>query len=584
MSDSTNATQINVALAASGLAPMIAGATDNNADGAAGLNLDANGAELDTLAIDASGDASRFNFAVANNGAVIDTTVVTGDADLFLNLTNGDGYLLETLDASAASGNIILVNGGPAVQDKRLEFGDGDVLYVTASGNLNGSDIINMGGGHNAVETHFREGGIQADYQANVDAINAGSGIATFILDAWLDDAGGPLEMKVSDFATVRDFIFDDTHAGGMANVQDTFSNDIKVGDVSDDSTFFVRALTDDGVMQSYTGAEDAVMLNLKLAGADAGAAARVASDLAVNNIEVADTTGTFNARFALEDGAELNLGGKVSGDDGVVNVAAGGGTDLTLDASGLNSQAMIDASTNAAGAVVSVSGSANGLALESAGTVIGSDQSDLIFGSSGADVMTGGGGADVFHISTTASGQGGNFFLAADADVVTDFSVADGDLLAFSGLDASHSADGGPLFGSGDTYLVGGEAANFAEARLIASQGLEDSGVFFVAAEVDGSTFIFAQEGDSAGTIGQVVKLKDVGLDELDANGTFIAGEVDLDDEALMLLSDDDALIMEGEQEDGMAEMPQEASAGDMVGMTEIMAMPTMEEIHAVM
>ncbi|WP_253444549.1 hypothetical protein [Halomonas sp. Y3] len=75
MSDSTNATQINVALAASGLAPMIAGATDNNADGAAGLNLDANGAELDTLAIDASGDASRFNFAVANNGAVIDTTI-----------------------------------------------------------------------------------------------------------------------------------------------------------------------------------------------------------------------------------------------------------------------------------------------------------------------------------------------------------------------------------------------------------------------------------------------------------------------------------------------------------------------------
>ncbi|MGM0988237.1 MAG: hypothetical protein ACQEXI_14820 [Pseudomonadota bacterium] len=581
LGDMTEATLIDVALNATGQAPMIPGATDRNADGAVSLNLDARSAELDTLNIGAQGEASRFNLALENNASVIDTTTIRGDGDLFLNLANGDGYRLDNLDATAASGEILLVNGGPAVEGQELDFGDGDVTYVTASTNLSGSDALHMGDGRNAVETHFREGGIAADYQANVEAVNAGKGIQTFILDAWLDDAGSPLTVDVSAFEDTREFVFNDTHAGGMANVQDTLSNDIQVSGVTDDSRFQVRALTDADVIQKYAGAEGATTLDLTLAGADGDAAVDVRSDLAVNAIEVADTTGSFSAAFTLEEGAMLELGGAVTGGSNVANVAVGGGKGTTLDASELATGSMIDVVTDAAGSAVSVHGTANGLALENSGRLIGSEQSDLMVGSSGADTMTGGGGADVFQVSTAASGQNGTSLVADDADVVTDFSTADGDLLAFTGLDASQGGDA--IAGSSETYLASGEADSFSDAMQTASMELEENGIAFVASEVEGSTFIFAREDNSDGTPEQVVELRGVGLDELDADGSFIAGELALEDEAVMLLDQDDTLVMEEESADGMAQMPAEAEPM-LASAAEMGEMPVMEDAQPVM
>ncbi len=581
LGDMTEATLIDVALNATGQAPMIPGATDRNADGAVSLNLDARSAELDTLNIDAQGEASRFNLALENNASVIDTTTIRGDGDLFLNLANGDGYRLDNLDATAAGGEILLVNGGPAVEGQELDFGDGDVTYVTASTNLSGSDALHMGDGRNAVETHFREGGIAADYQANVEAVNAGKGIQTFILDAWLDDAGSPLTVDVSAFEDTREFVFNDTHAGGMANVQDTLSNDIQVSEVTDDSRFQVRALTDADVIQKYAGAEGATALDLTLAGADGDAAVDVRSDLAVNAIEVADTTGSFSAAFTLEEGAMLDLGGAVTGGSNVANVAVGGGKGTTLDASELATGSMIDVVTDAAGSAVSVHGTANGLALENSGRLIGSEQSDLMVGSSGADTMTGGGGADVFQVSTAASGQNGTSLVADDADVVTDFSTADGDLLAFTGLDASQG--GGAIAGSSETYLASGEADSFSDAMQTASMELEENGIAFVASEVEGSTFIFAREDNSDATPEQVVELRGVGLDELDADGSFIAGELALEDEAVMLLDQDDTLVMEEEGADGMAQMPAEAEPM-LASAAEMGEVPAMEDAQPVM
>jgi Ca2+-binding RTX toxin-like protein len=89
--------------------------------------------------------------------------------------------------------------------------------------------------------------------------------------------------------------------------------------------------------------------------------------------------------------------------------------------------------------------------------TLGGNEQRDRIFGSSGADTLNGFAGAD-----TLTGGLGPDVFRVSEAshsspagpDVVTDFSIAEGDLLDLSLIDAN------PASGADDAFTFIGSAA----------------------------------------------------------------------------------------------------------------------------
>ena len=83
--------------------------------------------------------------------------------------------------------------------------------------------------------------------------------------------------------------------------------------------------------------------------------------------------------------------------------------------------------------------------------TIIGNNASNTIVGSSGndgglfdgLDVMTGNGGGDVFVWTSTAESRlAGN-----EADVITDFNRAEGDLIAVNPIDADVTINGNQAF-----------------------------------------------------------------------------------------------------------------------------------------
>jgi len=136
--------------------------------------------------------------------------------------------------------------------------------------------------------------------------------------------------------------------------------------------------------------------------------------------------------------------------------------------------------------------------------TIIGNNGNNTIAGSvandggafDGLDVMTGGGGGDVFVWTSTAeTGVAGN-----EADVVTDFNRAQGDLLAFNLIDADETAAGNqaftfigtaPITGAGqisffttdtDTFILLSTDADTAQEMTIRVQGVH---------QVDASWFV---------------------------------------------------------------------------------------------
>jgi surface adhesion protein len=67
--------------------------------------------------------------------------------------------------------------------------------------------------------------------------------------------------------------------------------------------------------------------------------------------------------------------------------------------------------------------------------TAIGGAGNDIFYGSDGNDTLTGGGGADVFKFVAGDSG----------ADLITDFSIADGDKVDLSSFGITSPADAQP-------------------------------------------------------------------------------------------------------------------------------------------
>lgn len=114
--------------------------------------------------------------------------------------------------------------------------------------------------------------------------------------------------------------------------------------------------------------------------------------------------------------------------------------------------------------------------------TLIGGDGNDTIVGDDGSDILSGGAGADVFALTAIKDSQAepnprdGAF----EQDTITDFSVADGDKINFSGVSngaitdfsqISTTVDGDDLLVRAD---VGGFDYNDVGVRLLGGAGLE--------------------------------------------------------------------------------------------------------------
>ena len=123
-----------------------------------------------------------------------------------------------------------------------------------------------------------------------------------------------------------------------------------------------------------------------------------------------------------------------------VVTEAVGGGTQDRVQTSatyvlGAGSEIEVLETTNATGTTAT-----DLVGNEFANTIIGNNGTNTIVGYGGRDVMTGNGSGDTFVWTSTAE----TGVADADADVVTDFSRVNGDLIALNPIDADGNAANG--------------------------------------------------------------------------------------------------------------------------------------------
>lgn len=121
-------------------------------------------------------------------------------------------------------------------------------------------------------------------------------------------------------------------------------------------------------------------------------------------------------------------------------------------------------------------SGALNGTGNELDNVLVGTSGGNTLTGGFGADTMTGGAGADRFVWNATGESPG----LSWAADVITDFSGAEGDVLDFSGVDARSATAGNEAF----TFIG---ASNFSGAGQL--RAVTSGNTVWLAANTDADT-----------------------------------------------------------------------------------------------
>ena len=107
------------------------------------------------------------------------------------------------------------------------------------------------------------------------------------------------------------------------------------------------------------------------------------------------------------------------------------------------------------------------------ANAITGGAGADTLLGGGGRDTLTGGAGADLFRLTAAIDS-------AAGADLITDFSVAGGDKLDLSALDADPALGGNQAFG------------------FVGSAAFTGKGQVRAEVQADGNTHVF---GTTSGT-----------------------------------------------------------------------------------
>jgi Ca2+-binding RTX toxin-like protein len=379
-------------------------AGDDTLKGFGGADTLYGGDNNDTLEGGGSADA-------LDGGSGIDTAVY-GDSDerVFVSLIDGTGY-----GGDAAGDTLIRIeNLTGSDHDDELEGDNGANVLQGSSGDdelegRSGADILNGGSGGDTASYYHSSAGVTVSLMA--DTADGG--------DATGDELNSIENLTGSTYA---DVLWGDDNANVLTGAG---GNDLLIGYGGDD-----------GLM----GGDDSETLM---------------------GMDGVDTLKGFGGADTLMGGVggDTMLGG--GGDDtyfvddsaDIVTESAGEGT---LDR--VRTTATYSLGAGSEVEVLETTFQAGTTAIDLVGnefdnTIIGNNGQNTIVGSSdadgggydGLDTMTGFGGGDTFVWTSTAeTGVAGN-----EADVVTDFNRAAGDLLAFNPIDADSNA------GNGDTAFI---------------------------------------------------------------------------------------------------------------------------------
>ena len=201
--------------------------------------------------------------------------------------------------------------------------------------------------------------------------------------------------------------------------------------------------------------------------------------DLRIENLNARATDNVFDGK-SLEgnSGANRLLGGV--GDDTLLGQGGndrlfGGAGDDSLDGGAGN-----DALTGGTGRDMLLGG-------EGADRLLGEAGADTLQGGAGADVMFGGAGADVFRFTSLSDSA------STAQDRVSDFSLADGDLIDLSAIDA-------------DAIAAGDQMLNFVGAGAFTGGGIGSVRV----RQVGQNTVIFVDEGNG-GAAEMIIRLNGI-------------------------------------------------------------------------
>lgn len=434
-------------------------------------------ANIETLNIAATGTNVLGNVTVA----AAEKLVITGAGSLSATLAS---TATKTIDASAATGNLVIDNSAAAPAVQSIKTGSGNDIYTTKFADLTKDDVIDLGAGTDSLR------------------FSAGATINDAATKALLTGVAG-----VEQLGTVNSTL---TVDGDFVS-QTSFYTDGAAGAVA-----LTNAANNSAVTFGVTG----------LAAANTGVN-NVALKLGANTLNVNLEGGATGASVVGGVVATAGDGLTVTG-SAIVNVKSTGTVgqaDNVLDLTAADNQSVVvtgaqnltlttTQATNTTG--FSIDGSAFTGKLTVTGTaaadiIKGGSGDDIIGGGAGADTLTGGAGKDKFVIEAGAT--------AATADTITDF-VTKVDSITFGAAVAAADVTKG-------TAVVADFAAALAAANLVLVN--TDGGAAQVnLQQVGADTYAFFNDAVATGGVhlagaDQVVKLSGVALAGVDA-ADFVA------------------------------------------------------------
>lgn len=421
------------------------------------LNIGDGNGTIETLNIEAASDNTGTT-TLAGDAPAVATVNVTGSGEVNL----AGGLTSETIDASAATGDVSLVLG---TADQTITGGSGADTF-DFDGNIGNADTVDGGAGTDVLALATVTGAV-LDGTANGNVENV-SNVETLRL--------------TDEITAAAQLTIDMSQIDGLTNV-DFF-------DFSDQDTNETHTITN-----LLNGAVVVV--------GDAGTAdTAIDADLAVG---FATNSSNNNLTIQLEEG-DIDVLTDLNGFVDTLTIAStephAGGDSQIDDMSGFDADSLVitgdedlDLNNNALSAATSdVNASAfTGNLLVQASTtsteITGGSGDDNIAGGAGSDVLSGGDGADTLTFQSLATsadtltgGAGLDTFVhgngtaeTANAATITDFSTDDPDNLDLdiSSIESLHVVAGQ----TDDVNLIDGNAANVTAAAAITTVEVDADG-----------------------------------------------------------------------------------------------------------
>ena len=336
------------------------------------------GLDVDTVNIDSSGSESRANIGLDNfaGGDPNPTTLnVTGDAALELNSWNSVQEGLTEVNISNTGG--VDVNLAANEEDITVNGGSGDDIFHLDENEFNTDDTIDGGDGDDKISIQFGGGRDLTDEDDDGNPENdivLGFNSSTSIEDAEFL-AGGDVEFNASHFTSVNDFTVRENGSNTL--------NDVIVHDVENDDNIQIRGGSDDSTVNNaeFNAEGDADTLNVKVRDIDS------VNRTAVDGFDEANITLDHDDMFMTDVEASNDTNVKFHGEAERLNLElignGDGSEDLTLDASGVETDGEIETDTNGNDETIYNAGDANWLTGTQNGddTIIGTAQDDVIDG-----------------------------------------------------------------------------------------------------------------------------------------------------------------------------------------------------------